>query len=76
MILMIFRRFVMDLFFREATVRIGADDVLTKIDALLDWQLFSPILKRGLGRSGIGRQGYDPLAFPSSTVNRASNQYY
>jgi transposase, IS5 family len=51
----------MDLFLREAADRIGNDDVLSKIDALLDWPSFSPILKRGLGRSGIGPQGYDPL---------------
>jgi IS5 family transposase len=35
--------------------------VLSKIDALLDWPAFLPILKRGLGRSGLGPQGYDPL---------------
>jgi transposase, IS5 family len=52
---------LMDLFLREAADRIGNDDVLSKIDALLDWPSFSPILKRGLGRSGIGPQGYDPL---------------
>lgn len=46
---------------REATERIGADDALSKIDALMDWPSFSPILRRGLGRSGIGPQGYDPL---------------
>ncbi len=51
----------MDLFFREAADRIGTNDVLAKVDALLDWRAFSPILKRGLGRSGIGPQGYDPL---------------
>ncbi len=51
----------MDLFLREAAVRIGDDDVLAKIDALLDWRAFGPILKRGLGRSGVGPQGYDPL---------------
>ena len=51
----------MDLFLREAMARIGDDDVLSKIDALMDWGLFSPILKRGLGRSGIGPAGYDPL---------------
>ena len=39
----------MDLFLREATERIGTDDALAKIDALIDWRLFSPILKRGLG---------------------------
>ncbi|MBK0329383.1 IS5 family transposase [Rhodobacteraceae bacterium F11138] len=51
----------MDLFFREAADRIGDDDVLSKIDALLDWRAFSPILQRGLGRSGIGPRGFDPL---------------
>lgn len=51
----------MDLFLREAADRIGEDDVLARIDALLDWGAFSPILKRGLGLSGIGPQGYDPL---------------
>jgi IS5 family transposase len=51
----------MDLFFREAADRIGDDDVLSKIDTLLEWPAFSPIVKRGLGRSGIGPQGYDPL---------------
>ena len=47
----------MDLFLREATERIGADDALSKIDALMDWPSFSPILERGLGRSGAVRQG-------------------
>ena len=51
----------MDLFLREATYRIGSDNVLVKIDALLDWPSFSLILKRGLGRSGAGPQGYDPV---------------
>jgi IS5 family transposase len=51
----------MDLFLREAADRIGNDDVLAKIDALMDWRAFSPILKRGLGRSGDGPPGYEPL---------------
>ena len=51
----------MDLFLREAADRLGNDDVLSKVDRLLDWRGFSSILKRGLGRSGIGPQGYDPL---------------
>ena len=51
----------MDLFLREAADRIGADDVLRKIDRLMNWQSFLPILKRGLKRTGIGPQGYDPL---------------
>jgi hypothetical protein len=41
----------MDLFFREAADRIGEDDVLFKIDMLLEWPAFSPILKRGLDRT-------------------------
>ncbi len=44
----------MDLFMREAADRIGSGDVLAKIGALMDWQAFLPILKRGLGRSGEG----------------------
>ena len=51
----------MDLFLREASERIGADDVLAKIAALMDWRAFSPLVKRGLGRSGDGPPGYDPL---------------
>ena len=35
--------------------------MLSKIGALLDWRAFSPIVTRGLGRSGIGPRGYDPL---------------
>ena len=46
---------------REAADRIGEDDVLTKIDARMEWRLFSPILKRCSGRSGSWPQGYDPL---------------
>ena len=51
----------MELFLREASGRIDPDDVLSKIDALMDWRAFSPILKRSLKRSGVGPQGYDPL---------------
>ncbi len=50
----------MDLFLRDAPGRIDPDNVLSKIDALVDWPAFSPILKRGLKRSGVGPQGYDP----------------
>jgi len=52
---------LMDLFLREAADRIGDDDVLAKMDTLMDWGAFSSILKRGLGRSGDGPPGYDPL---------------
>ena len=51
----------MDLFLREATDRIGIDDPLFKIDRLLDWSAFSSILKRGLGRSGLGPSGYEAI---------------
>ncbi|MBD0865265.1 MAG: hypothetical protein GDA36_06455 [Rhodobacteraceae bacterium] len=40
--------------FGSNVVRIGADDVLTRINALMDWRWCSPTRKRGLGRSGIG----------------------
>ncbi len=51
----------MDLFLREAADRIGDDAVLTKIDTLMDWLSFLPILNRGLGRPGDGPPGYEPL---------------
>lgn len=51
----------MGLFLQESARRIGDDDVLTKVGALLDWPAFSAILKRGLRRTGIGPSGYDPL---------------
>ena len=35
----------MDLFLREASDRIGDDDVLAKINTLMDWSAFSPILE-------------------------------
>jgi len=47
---------ILDLFLRDAAVRIDADDVLSKVGALIDWRAFSPILTRGLGRSGAGRR--------------------
>ena len=48
---------LLDLFLREAADRIGADDVLTKIGARMEWRLFSPIPKRGWGRSGFRASG-------------------
>ena len=51
----------MDLFLREVSGRIDPEDVLSKINALMDWPTFSPILKRGLKRFGFWPQGYDPL---------------
>lgn len=51
----------MDLFSQDVSARIGEDDTLSKVNALMDWGGFLPILKRGLRRSGAGPQGYDPL---------------
>ncbi|MBD0864977.1 MAG: hypothetical protein GDA36_04890, partial [Rhodobacteraceae bacterium] len=47
--------------FVSNAVWIGADDVLTRIDALMAWRWCLPNRKRGLGRAGIGPQGYDLL---------------
>ena len=46
---------------REAADQIGADDALTKVDALMTWRAFGPILQWVLKRSGAGPQGYDLL---------------
>ena len=42
----------MDIFFSEARHR---------IDAMMDWEGFLPILKRCLKRSGLGRACYNPV---------------
>ncbi|MBD0865274.1 MAG: hypothetical protein GDA36_06515 [Rhodobacteraceae bacterium] len=52
----VFARFVSN------AVRIGADDVLTGINTLMDWRSCSPTRKRGLGHPGIGPRGYDLIA--------------
>ena len=51
----------MDIFFYESARRIGDQNVLRKVDALLDWSLVLPLLKSGLNRSGLGPQGYDEI---------------
>ena len=51
----------MDIFFYEAQHRVDEEDLLRKIDTLLDWFRFSKLLERGLERSGLGPTGYDPL---------------
>ena len=51
----------MDPFSFEAGRRTGDDNVLRKIDVLVDWDRISSLLRKGLNRSGIGPQGYDPL---------------
>ena len=52
---------LMDIFNYEAGRRIGDQSVLRKVDALMDWCAVSALLKRGLKRSGLGPQGYEPL---------------
>ncbi len=49
----------MDLFRQDVSWRIGPDEVLCKVDALMDWFHFLPILERVLGRSGVEPRGYD-----------------
>ena len=51
----------MDIFSFEGSKRIGDDDPLQKVDTLIDWVVIEKILHRGLGRSGFGPKGYDPL---------------
>ena len=51
----------MDIFSYESARRIGDQNVLRKVDALLDWSLILPLLKSGLNRSGLGPQGYDEI---------------
>ena len=51
----------MDIFSYEASRRVGSDDVLSKIDQLLDWRLIRQLLKDTLERSRLGPAGYDPL---------------
>lgn len=45
----------------DAARRLGDDDVLAKVDGLIDWSPIAARIKRGLKRSGIGPQGYGPL---------------
>lgn len=51
----------MDIFSYESGRRIGDQNVLRKVDALLDWASISVLLKRGMKRSGLGPQGYEPV---------------
>ena len=44
----------MDIFSYESARRIGDQNVLRKVDALMDWSLVLPLLKSGLNRSGLG----------------------
>ena len=51
----------MDMFVADAARRLGDDDVFSKVDSLLDWSPIEGLLRRGLGRSGLGPQGYGAL---------------
>ena len=51
----------MDLFSFEGARRVGPENVLLKVSALVDWGRIGAVLERAKLRSGLGPQGYDPL---------------
>ena len=51
----------MDIFSYESARRIGEQNVLRKVDALMDWAAISALLKEGLERYGLGPQGYNEI---------------
>ena len=51
----------MDIFSYESARRIGNQNVLRKVDALMDWSAISVLLNNGLKRSGLGPQGYKQI---------------
>ena len=51
----------MDLFSFEGARRIGPENVLMKVSALVDWRRMGTVLDRAKLRSGLGAQGYDLL---------------
>ena len=51
----------MDIFSYESARRIGDQNVLRKVDALMDWSAISVLLKNGLKRSGRGPEGYKQI---------------
>jgi IS5 family transposase len=51
----------MDIFSYESARRIGDQNVLRKVDALMDWSAISVLLKNDLKRSGFGPQGYKEI---------------
>ena len=51
----------MDIFSYESARRIGDQNVLRKVDALMDWSAISVLLKKGLKRSGLGPRGYKEI---------------
>ena len=51
----------MDVFSCESVGRIADQNVLRKVDTLLDRFLVFPLLKSGLNRWGLGPHGYDEI---------------
>ena len=51
----------MAVFSCESAGRIADQNVLRKVDALIDWSWVFPLLKSGLNRSGLGPPGYDEI---------------
>ena len=51
----------MNIFIYEIARQIGDQNVLRKVDALMEWSLVLPLLKSGLTRSGLGPHGYDEI---------------
>jgi hypothetical protein len=51
----------MDLFSFEGARRIGPENVLMKVSALVDWDRIAVVLDRAKLRSGLGAQGYELL---------------
>ena len=51
----------MDFFSYEGAKRIGSENILVKVDQLIDWSRFSLLLKRAHIRKQLGPTGYDPL---------------
>ena len=51
----------MDVFSCESAGRIADQNVLRKVDTLLDRSLVFPLLKSGLNRWGLGPHGYDEI---------------
>ena len=51
----------MDFFSYEGAKRIGSENILVKVDQLIDWSRFSLLLKRAHIGKQLGPTGYDPL---------------
>ena len=51
----------MDVFSYKSAGRIADQNVLRKVDTLLDRSLVFPLLKSGLNRWGLGPHGYDEI---------------